>query len=411
MWLPYSIVVVSLCTNGCSIFSPSRGSQTDYAAAKRSIENPVGVGGEPYGDGTFRPEGVSAEREGVTSDFFERIGLRAKRRRDVDLAQSLYGQADAAFEAAKTLEGEARAEAFRKAAGLYKDAAKNWQSSGLEQDALLMQAESHFFAEDYYRAELVFSELVKEYPRNPYLDHVGSRRFEIADYWLKSDAHQHKPFVVLNVSDPKKPWNDTGGHGMRVLERIRIDDPTGKVSDDTTMRIAVEQYEKGKFEEAAMTFEDLRMTYPDSEHQFNAQFLEMQSLLASYQGPTYSSVPLTDAHKRVLQIVKQFPKEAEEHQQEINQAYSKIRFQMAERVWEQAEYRRKRSENSSAKFHYNRILEEYGDTPFAERAQTGLDAIQGEPSDPPQRFQSLLWIFGDTPDDGRPWREMPQSAE
>ena len=388
------------------MFSPKRGSLADYDEARRNIENPVGsyAADEETADGEFRPEGVTAERASTASTVFEKIGIKSSRRKDIEVARSHYNAADTEFENAKNLEGAERAKAFRKAADQYRLAAENWRSSGLEQDALLMAAEAHFFAEDYYRAEQFYARLVKEYPRNPYLDHVDSRRFEIADYWLKYDNAKSLPFAFVNFTNKRLPWNDTGGHGKRVLEGMRLDNPTGKVSDDATMRLAMEDYEKGKFESAADTFADLRMTYPDSEHQFNAQFLEMQSLLASYQGPRYSSVPVTDAHDRVKQMVKQFPQEAQARQEDLQQAYAKIRFLMAERIWEQAKYRRDRQENGSAKFYYERILEEYADTPFADQAQEQLAALEGTPDDPPQRFKSLIWLFGETTDD-RPWRE------
>ena len=261
------------------------------------------------------------------------MGLRAKRRKDVTLAKSQFAAGEALYNQATAVQGTERARLFREASTKFQEAAKSWQSSSLEQEALMWAAEAHFFAEDYYDAERLYAQLIKEYPRNPYLDHVDSRRFEIADYWLKTDNAQHKSFVVMNVSDPKFPWNDTGGHGKRVLEKMRLDNPTGKVSDDATMRLAVEDFQKGKYESAADTFADLRLTFPDSEHQFNAQFLELQSLLASYQGADYSSIPLTDAQARIKQMVRQFPQESAEKQEELHQAYSKIRFQMAERIW------------------------------------------------------------------------------
>ena len=375
----------------------------DYEDTRRSIENPfVGDDGETDEMGVFRPEGVSAER--TREDFLQRIGLRAKRRKDIELAKKHYQSGQDKFAEASQASGEQRVILFRQAAEEYQLAAKNWQSSALEQDALMWAGECHFFAEDYYEAEQLYAQLVKEYPRNPYLDHVDTRRFEIADYWLKVDSQNHKPFVYVNFSDPKFPWNDTGGHGKRVLEKMRIDNPTGKVSDDATMRLAVEQFQKGKYEAAADTFADVRLTYPDSEHQFNAQFLELQSLLESYQGPNYSSIPLTEAQKRVKQIVKQFPQEASTREQELNEAYSKIRFQMAERVWYQADYRYRRSEMGAAKFHYQRILDEYEDTPFADQSRERLAKIEGLPDDPPQHFKSLIWLFN-AKDEERPWQK------
>ncbi len=386
--------------SGCAMFSTKKTLLSDYDSTRRGIENPT-INDQDE-ESVFRPEGVTADKGKDGETFMSRMGLRAKRRKDVTLAKSLFSEGEELYNQATEASGTDRARLFREASDKFQLGAKNWQSSSLEQEALMWAAESRFFAEDYYEAERLYAQLIKEYPRNPYLDHVDSRRFEIADYWLKTDNANHKPFVVMNVSDPKYPWNDTGGHGKRVLEKMRIDNPTGKVSDDATMRLAVESFQKKNYEDAADTFADLRLTFPDSEHQFNAQFLELQSLLASYQGPNYSSIPLTEAQTRVKQIVRQFPQEASQKQDELNEAYAKIRFQMAERIWQQADYRYKRSENKAAKFHYQRLLDEYADTPFAERATEMIEKLQDKPDDPPQRFKPLVWIFQAENND-RPW--------
>lgn len=357
-----------------------------------------------YANGVFRPEGVSAEREGGSASLLRNLGLQSKRQKDYELAKTQFAEGETIFEQAKTLQGKERTEAFRAASAMFEKAADNWQMSDLEQDSLLMAGECRFFAEDYYQAEQIYSKLVKEYPRNRYMDHVDSRKFEIGDFWLKVDSEDHQPFVVVNFSDPQKPWNDTGGHGKRVLEELRINNPTGKVGDDATMRLATQHFVNGEFEEAAQFFAELRTIYPDSVHQFDAQFLEVQSLLASYQGYQYSSVPLQDAQKRVKQLVRQFPVESQEKQAEINQAYAAIRFAMAERIWHQAQYRMSRSENASARFHLKRIVADYADTPFREQASEALTSLQGAPDDPEQQFKFLAYVFGETTDD-RPWMQ------
>lgn len=398
------VASAALLTGGCSLFSPNKGSLTDYEQARIAINNPAELEGRDYADEDYRPEGVSAEKNKNSLNLLTRIGLKAKAQKDIDAARSEFAAAESKFEAARLLPVESRGDAFREAAEKYKLAGENWKSSALEQDALLMAGESHFFAEDYYEAERQYAKLIKEYPRNPYLDHIDTRRFEIADYWLKVDAVKHKPFYMLNVTDKKFPWNDTGGHGKRVFEQMRLDNPTGKVSDDATMRLAVEQFRKEDFEGAADTFSDLRMTYPDSEHQFNAQLLELESLVRSYQGWAYTSLPLSDAEKRLKQIVFQFPVEAEKNKQQLNQTYAKIRFLLAERVWENAERRRKAQENGSAKFHYEKLLEDYADTPFAEQAGVRMSEIKDEPDDPPVRFRALIKLFN-AENDPRPWEK------
>ncbi len=388
------------CAVGCSTFSPAKSFFADYDATRKSIEEPMA---DDSTEDEYRPEGVSAERSEGKKGFFDGLGFQTNRRKDKVAAAANKQAADQLFESAKSLQGKERAKTFRSAAAEYKKAAKNWRSSALEQDALLQAAEAHFFAEDYSEAEELYAQLLKEYPRNPYLDHIDSRRFEIADYWLKVDAVKHTPFFVANFTNKRLPLNDTGGHGKRVLEKMRLDNPTGKVSDDATMRLAMEHLENRNYEDAADTFADLRMTYPDSEHQFDAQFLEMQCLLASYQGPRYSSIPIDDAEKRLKQLFRQFPQESSEREEELRKAYAEIRFRQAERIWTHAKYRRDRQEYGSAKFHYNHILEDYDDTPFAEQSREALAAIADKPDDPPQRFKALVWMFGATTDE-RPWR-------
>lgn len=385
--LAFAVIAVSaiVACPGCSSFSPFNRADEDYQATKRAING-------QYGNGVYRPEGAAAE-ENDSIKLFDRLGWSGRARKDVEGSRREYALGDQAFAQAKELEGDKRREAFVTAASHFKKAAENWKSSQMEQDALLMQAESQFFAEDYYRAEQTYAKLVKEYPRNPYLDQIDSRRFEIADYWLQYHSAKPASFASINFSDKTRPWNDTGGHGKRVLENLRLDNPIGKLSDDATMRLAVNYFEKADYESAASTFGELRMTYPDSEHQFNAQFLELQSLLLSYLGPDYTDTPLLEADKRVKAIVRLFPTEAVSKQLELREAATKIKFHMAEREWSSGQYRYLQGENLAAKMYFQKILDEYPDTPFAEEAQKLVTELEGKPDRPPQRFRPLVKLF------------------
>ncbi|GIW98122.1 MAG: hypothetical protein KatS3mg111_1455 [Pirellulaceae bacterium] len=400
---------------GCSGL-PRKNDVPEYTALRESVEasSPAVTlaSDQPDDDAVAdqRLEGRSAEEASGASNVLARIGLKKEPRKDIRQARELYAQAEQLFAAAKELTGEARKQRFREAARQFDRAAANWRSSALEQDALMMAAESLFFAEDYYDAEQKYAQLLKEYPRNPYLDHIDSRRFEIADYWLRVGHAERKPFTLVNLTDDRFPWNDLDGHGKRVLEKLRLDNPTGKVSDDATMRLAMELYDSGKWEEAAEAFSDLRISYPDSEHLFNAMFLETMCRLQSYQGPRYSSEPLTQAQDLIKRLFRQFPEQAKNREQELKEAYVKTRYLMAERIWTQAQYRRARQENGSARFHYQRLIEQYRDTPFAEQAQEQLAAIQDAPADPPQRFKALVWLFQAEVDD-RPWREKETAGD
>jgi outer membrane protein assembly factor BamD (BamD/ComL family) len=394
-WLSGLLAIGLFGGPGCSSFN-SNWLDKDHEERRRAING-------DYGDGIYRPEGVSAEDTGSVK-IMERLGFNRGARKDIQAAKQAMAEGESTFLQARALEGEERRGAFRKAAKSFETAAQNWRKSQVEQDALMMKAEAEFFAEDYYKAEQTYASLVKEYPRNPYLDQIDSRRFEIGDYWLKLNAQNPKSFFVVNFSDNKQPWNDTAGHGKRVLENVRMDHPIGKFSDDATMRLAVNYLEKGDYESAAATFGEIRDVYPDSEHQFTAQFLELQSLLESYLGPEYSDAPLVEADKRLKAILRLFPNEARTKQLELREAGGRIRFLMAEREWHSAEYRYRQGENLSAKLYLQNILDDYADTPFGDSARDMLSKIEGKPDRPVQRWTPLIKLFG-ADNDQRKWKK------
>lgn len=375
---------------GCRLFDPTISSDEEYNRAKRQIES------APEDDADwFRPEGESVEKrkEGALP-ILDKL-FRWNTAKNPDLAKKLYNEADIKFNEAKALEGQERRVAFRAAAKKYKEAGKSWRNSYLEQDALYMEGRSYFFAEDYPKSEDAFTRLVKEYPRTKYLDSTQKHRFEIAQYWVQYNQVAPASFYYLNWTDNKRPLNDTGGHGRRVWEKMRLDDPTGVLADDVTMAIANEAFQRGDFETAAETYEDLRLTYPDSKHQFEAHFLELRSLIEVYQGPEYSSEPMDRAEKLIKQINRQFARQADEQREYLNQAYAEVRYKQGERRWMQAEYRRKRGENKSARMYLQEILDDYEDTPFGDQARERLVELEGAQDDPTQYLVWLTQLFPD----------------
>ncbi len=374
---------------GCQSLRSDR--SLEYDTAKNAVE-----GYEDQDGNWVRPEGSRAEKKG-NRPLLEQAGAwipgLTDKPADRPKAQETYRQADTLFEQAKDSQGEERRSLFRKAAKKYSAAGKLWRSSYLEQDAMFMEAESRFFAEDYASAEQDYATLIKEYPRTRYQDRIDSRRMEIALYWLQYQQASGQPFFAVNATDKRRPWIDTAGHGKKTLENIRLGNPTGTLSDDVTMRLANRAFEEGKFQDAADHYEDLRMTYPDSPHQFDAHFLGLKAELETYEGPDYSVAPLDRAEKLIQQILRQFPKEAQEQREYLQKSHSEVRYRKAERAWTAAEYRMLREENNAARVYLDRILTEYSDTPFADKARDAVEKIKDRPGVPPQRFQWLANMF------------------
>ncbi len=306
--------------------------------------------------------------------------------------EDLYRQALAARAAKET--DKAR-KLFARAADQFATAAERWPDSALEEDALFHAEEAHFFTDQYVQATEDIERLIKKYPNTRYLDVVGARRFLIAKYWLDLDAAKHLGPVTINLTDPTRPRTDTFGYAIRVLDKMRLDDPLGKLADDATLAAANAYFERGDFMKADNYYTDLRTSFPSSEHQFLAHFLGIKAKLESYQGPDYAGTVLDQAQKLIQQTRRQFPAETRQHAEDIDRAEREVRYRKAEREWFMARYYARRHEYGAARFYLNLILKDYGHTPFAEKARQQLPQIAGKPAEPSQKMAWLVKLFPD----------------
>lgn len=338
------------------------------------------------------------------SDFYpSNIGTTIKRLSgngpDRGVAQQLYEEAEALYDEAVAEQareaGEAARESFIEAGAKYAAAANRWPDSALEEDALFRAGESLFFADRYVKANERFEELLEKYPNSRYLDLVSARRFEIAQYWIKLDDADGAPVVALNLTDKQRPWSDTFGHAIRIYDKMRLDDPTGKLADDATIAAANAHFARGNFLDADQYYTDLRRHFPSSEHQFMAHYLGIQAKLRSYRGPEYAGEILDEAEKLAKQVRRQFPSEFREHDVQLEKAYREIRYRQAEREWTLANYYYRRRHYGAARFYYNLILKDYDDTPYADEARAKLLETSGKPRTPPQRLAWLVELFPD----------------
>ncbi len=313
-------------------------------------------------------------------------------------AKDLYQAGDALFRQGSKESATARKKTFTKAAKSFRKSAEAAPESAIEQDAMFMQAESLFFADSLTDAAEVYQELQKNHPRNRHNDRIAARLFSISRYWIDTVKSSKKSWSPINLTDASRPRVDTDGHAIRVLDQIRYDDPTGRLADDATMAAAAEYIRQEKFEEADEFLTDLRETFTDSEHLFLAHLLGIRTKLSIYGGPRYSGLVLEEAEKLVKQTRTRFPDKMSnpKYAKMVARAASEIAFHRAERLAYRAEYREKRKEYRSAAFYYQRLLEEYGDTPHAEKARERLSQIQELPAVPTPRLSFLKTVFPDS---------------
>ena len=195
---------------------------------------------------------------------------------DKSVSDAEFSRGHELFSKANAAQGDERRRLFDKAVDAYADVSQRLEKSPAQEDAMFWLAESHFFSDSYAKAGSVYDDLIKQYPNSRYLDTIGQRRFAIAQYWLGLKEQDGSFNLYPNLSNRRRPTVDTFGHALRLFDRIRFDDPTGKLADDATMAAAVANYKRGRYQQADVLFDDLRENFPNSQHQFQTHLLQLE---------------------------------------------------------------------------------------------------------------------------------------
>lgn len=305
----------------------------------------------------------------------------------------LEGQLE--FDALRELYDE---EKFADAESGFKKLAKKYKDKPIEEDALFSVAECQYRQQHYPAAQDSYDELLNKFTGSRFVETATKRLFTIANYWLNapkpaSDVElaayeegkltkdlpspdQQPPAatrVLPNFTDQSKPIFDTPGRALQALKSIWLKDPTGPLADDALMMAATHFLRQKDFREADHYFGILREQYPKSEHTQLAYVLGSHAKMMTYQGARFDSKQLDEARKLTKSTLKLFPQSPQRRQLERDLAVMKS--QAAEREWEMVQlYQRKRHPKSAAVY-CRSILENYGDTPFAEKAREVLAEI------------------------------------
>ena len=419
-WVRVAIVSMLACS-GCTRFQKDAPSVTGFGLLHRNVESTKLPTVGQVNHEQVVTESVSEEKRDESSgQFLERqINWLRGRGENEQAAVRLLAEAEQIYNRATNARAtgngvnatEEIEELYLKAAEIYDLAALRWPDSALEEDAMFMAAESYFFGKLYPEADERYERVVTNFPKSRYLDRVQRRRFSIAHYWLQVDEQNRQMFYEFNLTDETLPWRDRFNYAVRILDQIRLDDPTGDIADDATVMAADACLAIGRYQQAENLYSDLIKTFPSSEHQFHAHWLAIQTKLRLYRGPEYGGTALLEAEKLLTQLRRQFPQQIRDRHEDVVRLRAEIHYKKAERQWSVAEFFHKRASYGAARIYYRTLVDDYSDTPFAANARQRLVSTEGRPSKPNQRLQWLANMFDDKEDIGKLLKDVPASNE
>ncbi len=391
------LAFLTSATTGCSGFRHQNGSLLDRLTKKNKKNGYDDLLADEALDPLGRRSGNRLLLDDLSpSQIATTLKIRSGTGVDKEAANAAFSNATQLYEranAAKQGGGKSGSwqTMFVEAANQYRVAAAKWPDSAMEEQATFFEGESYFFADRYVQANRAFEKLIAQYSGSSFLDRAEERRYVISKYWL--ELSENGPMLALN--DPKRPRFNVAGEARRVLHNIRLDDPTGKLSDDATFELANAFLKSGRYYEAADTYEDLRRNYPGSKYLFNSHMLELEARLKSYNGPSYDATPLEKSEQLIRTIVRQFPKESQENVKVLEQQAALVNNQLAQRGFELGRYHERRGENRAAQLCYASVAEKYPDTIYSSSIDEKIEQVASLPAVPSQHAEWLVNMFPD----------------
>ena len=385
-----TMLVVVFIASGCSSLKPG-GKILDGFRKKGAKREDVADALDPLG---ARSGNRLLLDDLAPSQILTTIRTRTRFGSDNRTARVAYNKGQQYYQDAAKIksadpDGSAHQAVFDKAAAEFRVAAANAPDTEIEEEAVFKEGESRFFSDRYVQANRAFEKLVGNYPGSEYFDRAQQRRYAIALYWIELS----KSGSSVAISDAKRPKFGLAAEARRILHRIRIDDPTGKLADDATFSLGNALVSNKQYYEAGDTYEDLRRNYPGSKYLFDAHMLELECRLKSYQGPSYDATPLLKAEELVTSIAQQFPKEAQENLDSLEKQASLVNNQLAQRDFEMGQFYETKGENRAAELYYADVQKNHRNSVFAEQLPERIASVKNGPAVPPQTAKWLVDMF------------------
>jgi hypothetical protein len=135
---------------------------------------------------------------------------------------------------------------------------------------------------------------------------------------------------------------------------------------------------------AALYYQRLREDHPSSKHIAKAHENELFARTQAYLGAEHPSRTLNEARKLAEITLWQFGGELDsESKAGLLEIKEGILKKEAERLWSEGQfYDMKKRHYGSARIYYHRLIAEYPQTEFAEKARNRLVQIEGLPDSP-----------------------------
>ncbi len=242
--------------------------------------------------------------------------------------------------------------------------AKHWikvnKKNPLAPEVLLLRGDAYNAMGAKYTALFAYENLLDNYPTSPLYGPCLRREYNIACAFLRGYKRKFLGLRILPVT----------GDALELLRRIQDRQRGSPLAELAGIRVADYYYSDSRFNRAFESYQDFLRRYPYSQFAVKATIMEVQCLLATFRGVKFDLTPLRNADAQLESLTQRYP-----HFAQMMQVQA-----LEERIY-QIEGRKELSiarfyirfgKPAAAQYYYNRVINDWPDTPWAKIAQKEL---------------------------------------
>jgi len=241
---------------------------------------------------------------------------------------------------------------------------KEWlkvhQHDPLVPQVLLLRGDALDASGDKYGALYPYEDLLNNFPNSPLYGPCLTREYDIAIALLNGYKRKFLGMQILTAKDD----------AVRLLERIQDRQRGSPLAELAGIQIADYQYRSGDFSSALESYQDFVNRYPYSQFVAKANLRQIECLLGEFRGVKFDLTPLQNAQAMLQTFQQNYPELASEIQvtslqERIYQLEGENELLIAEFYW-------RFSQPSASEFYYQRVINGWPDTIWAQQAEDEL---------------------------------------
>lgn len=234
-------------------------------------------------------------------------------------------------------------------------------------DALAIKAEALFCKNRYYKAMVVYEELLDDYPASRHFEHAINKHVDIAKMFLGGKKRLIWGFIAVGAK----------AEAIAILEKVADRWPGSELAATAIVMQGDYYYEKSRYVEAQETYRLIAEHYRNSSHYAHGLLRCAESTHAQYGGKCYDASALEDARIRYLNFASLFPGKA--HELGVSHRLELIELERVEKEFEIADFYRRTHKIDPARYYWQSICERWPDSPLASRSKMLLEGYsQGD---------------------------------